>query len=146
MSEHDTIRERLALAAADALTPAEEQRVAEHLRSCAACANELAAWQPITSGLRQLPTPQPSPWLMQATLARAAARLNEQAEQDWNRRVLIFAVALAWLMTLASWPAVHVVIGRFGIGFAAFTVLQWLAAGVIALILAVRQRGERRLA
>jgi len=114
-----------------------------------------------------LPTPQPSSWLVQATLARAEAKLAEQAEHDWNRRVMIGVVAFAWLLTLASWPVFHFVSGRFGsllgpqfghtqfgqtqfsytwISFAAFTALGWLAGGVAAVMLAVRQRGERRLA
>jgi hypothetical protein len=167
MSEHDKIRELLALAAADALTGAEEKQVAEHVRSCIACSKELGAWRPIASELRRLPTPQPSSWLVQATLARAEAKLIEQAEHDWNRRVLIVVVAFAWLLTIASWPVFHVVSGRFGswiepqfshmqfgqtqfsyrwISFAAFTALAWLAGGVAAVMLAVRQRGERRLA
>jgi hypothetical protein len=167
MSEHDKIRELLALAAADALTSAEEKQVAEHVRSCIACSNELEAWRPIASELRRLPTPQPSSWLVQATLARAEAKLTEQAEHDWNRRVMIVVVAFAWLLTIASWPVFHFVSGRFGsllepqfsqtrfsytqfsytwISFVAFTVLGWLAGGVAAVMLAVRQRGERRLA
>jgi len=162
MSEHDKIRELLALAAADALTSAEEKQVAEHVRSCIACSNELEAWRPIASELRRLPTPQPSSWLVQATLARAEARLTEQAEHDWNRRVTIVVVAFAWLLTIASWLVFHVVSERFGnllepqfghtqfshtwIGFAAFTALGWLAGGVAAVMLAIRQRGERRLA
>ncbi len=157
MSEHDKIRELLALAAADALTSTEEKQVAEHVRSCIACSNELEAWRPIASELRRLPTPQPSSWLVQATLARAEAKLVEQAEHDWNRRVMIFVLPFAWLLTLASWPAFHFVSGRFGsllglqftrtgISFAAFTALGWLAGGVAAVMLALRQRGERRLA
>ena len=157
MSEHDKIRELLALAAADALTSAEEKQVAEHVRSCIACSDELEAWQPIASELGRLPTPQPSSWLVQATLARAQAKLIEQAEHDWNRRVIIFVVSFAWLLTIASWPAFHFVSGRFGsslelqfsyawIGFAAFTALAWLAGGVAAVMLGIRQRGERRLA
>jgi hypothetical protein len=157
MSEHDKIRELLALAAADALTSAEEKQVAEHVRSCIACSNELAACQPIVGGLRGLPTPQPSSWLVQATLARAEAKLIEQAEHDWNRRVMICVVAFAWLLTIANWLVFHFVSERFGsfldpqfghtwIGFAAFTALGWLAGGVAAVMLAVRQRGERRLA
>jgi hypothetical protein len=157
MSEHDKIRELLALAAADALTSAEEKQVAEHVRSCIACSNELDAWRPLATELRRLPTPQPSSWLVQATLARAEAKLTEQAEHDWNRRVMIVVVAFAWLLTIASWPASHFVSERFGsllgpqfshtwIGFAAFTVFGWLAGGVAAVMLAVRQRGERRLA
>lgn len=161
MSEHNKIRELLALAAADALTSAEEKRVAEHVRSCIACSNELGFWRPIASELRRLPTPQPSSWLVQATLARAATKLTEQAEHDWNRRVMIFVVAFAWLLTIASWPVFRFVSGRFGslmepgfsptllsqtwISFAAFTALGWLAGGVAAVMLAIRQRGERRL-
>jgi len=162
MSEHDKIRELLALAAAGALTSAEEKQVAEHVRSCIACSNELGAWQPIAGDLRRLPTPQPSSWLVQVTLARAQAKLTEQAEHDWNRRVMIVVVAFAWLLTIVSWPVFRVVNGRFGgllepqfshsqfghtwIGFAVFTALGWLAGGVAAVMLAVRQRGERRLA
>src|SRR4029077_18520499 len=147
MREHDKIRELLALAAADALTSAEENQVGEHVRSCIACSNELEAWQPIASELRRLPTPQPSSWLVQATLARAQAKLAKQAEHDWNRRVMIALVAFAWLLTIASWPLFHFVSERFGsllepqfsptqfgltqfsqtwISFAAFTALGWL--------------------
>ena len=157
MSEHEKVRELLALAAAGALTDAEERRVAEHVRSCVSCSNELDGWRPIASELRRLPTPQPSPWLVQSTLARAEAKLAEQAEQDWNRRVMIAVVAFAWLLTIASWPFFHFVSGRLGsllelqfshpwISFAAFTTLGWLAGGVAAAMLAIRQRGERRLA
>ena len=156
MSEHDKIRELLALAAAEALTSAEEKEVAEHVRSCIACSNELKAWRRITSELRRLPTPQPSSRLIQATLARAEAKIAEQAEHDWNRRVMIFAVAFAWLLTIASWLLFHFVsggfesllglqFGRSWISFAAFTALGWLAGGVAAVMLAIRQRGERRL-
>ena len=162
MSEHEKIRALLALAAADALTSAEEEQVAEHVQSCVACSNELEAWQPIASELRRLPTPQPSSWLVQATLARAEAKLTEQAEQDWNRRVMIVLVAFAWVLTIVSWPAFQFVSGRFGsliepqfrhtqfsqtwISFAAFTALGWLAGGVAAVMLAIQQRGDRRLA
>ena len=161
MSEHDKIRELLALAAADALTSAEEKQVAEHVRSCIACSNELDSWRPIASELLRLPTPQPSSWLVQATLARAEAKVTEQAEHDWNHRLMIIVVAFAWLLTIASWAVFHVVSGRFErllgpqfshthfsqtwISFAAFTALEWLAGGVAAVMLAIRQRGERRL-
>jgi anti-sigma factor RsiW len=160
MSEHDKIRELLPLAAAGALTSAEEEQVAEHVRSCVSCSNELDAWRPIATELRQLPTPQASSWLVQATLARAEAKLTEQAAHDWNRRVMIFVLSFVWLLTIASWPAFHFLSGRFGsvlglqfshtqlgqtwISFAAFTALGWLAGGVAAVMLAIRQRGERR--
>jgi len=157
MREHDKVRELLALAAADALTSPEEKRVAEHVRSCIACSNELGVWRPIVRELRRLPTPQPSSWLVQATLARAEAKFTEQAEHDWNRWVMLFVLSFAWLLTIASWPAFQFLSGRFGsflgpqfrhtwISFAAFTAVGWLAGGVAAVMLAIRLRGERRLA
>ena len=157
MSEHDKIRGLLVLAAAGVLTSAEETQVSEHVRSCTACSNELEAWGQTASELRRLPTPQPSPWLVQATLARAEARLTEQSENDWNRHIIIFVVAFAWLLTIASWPVFRFLSGRFGsllgpqfshtwISFGAVTALGWLAGGVAAVMLAIRQRGERRLA
>ena len=161
LTEHDRIRELLALAAAGALTSAEETQIAKHVRTCIACSKELEAWGPIASALRRLPTPQPSSWLVQATLARAESKFAEQAEHEWNRRVMIVVVAFAWLLTLASWPVFQFVSGRFGsllgpqftgtqfshswTSFAAFTALGWIAGGMAAVMLAVRQRGERRL-
>jgi hypothetical protein len=157
MSEHDKIRVLLALAAAGALTTAEEKQVVEHVRSCVDCSNELEDWRSIATDLCRLPTPQPASRLVQVTLARTEAKLAEQAEHDWNRQVMIFVVPLAWLLAVASWPVFHFVSGHIGsllglqfgrswISFAAFTALAWLAAGVAAAMLAVRQRGERRLA
>jgi hypothetical protein len=69
---------------------------------------------------------------------------------------MIFVLSFAWLLTIASWAVFHVVSGRFErllgpqfshtwISFAAFTALAWLAGGVAAVMLAIQQRGERRL-
>lgn len=157
MNEHEKIRELLALAAAGALTTAEERQVAEHVRSCVACATELESWRSIAAEICRLPTPQPSSRLVQATIARAEAKLAEQAEHDWNRRVMIFVLAFAWVLTVASWPVFHLVsggflsllgpeFGRTWISFAAFTGLAWVGGGMAAVMLALRQRRERRLA
>lgn len=157
MSEHEKIRQLLALAAAGALTRTEEEQVAAHLRRCADCANELDTWRSIAADICRLPTPQPSAQLVRITLARAEEKLAEQTEHDWNRRVMIFVVAFAWLLTAASWPVFHFVSGDFGsllgpqfgrtwIDFAAFTALAWLGGGMAAVMLALRQRRERSLA
>jgi anti-sigma factor RsiW len=157
MSEHDKIRELLALSATDALTRAEEERVASHLRSCADCAAELDGWRSIAASLRRLPTPQPSAQLVQVTMARAEAKLAEQDEHQWNRKIMIFVVAFAWLLTGVTWIGFRLVSGsvlRFLVpqlnhpwtSFAEFTALVWIAGGVAAVALALRQRRERRLA
>jgi predicted anti-sigma-YlaC factor YlaD len=157
MSEHDKIREFLALAAAGALTRSEEDRVAAHLGSCAACSREMESLRSVTDDLRRLPTPQPSARLLQITLARAEAKLAEHDEHEWNRRVMIFVVAFAWLLTIVSWPLVRLAssglqsllvpqFNRAWINFAGFTALVWLAGGSAAVLLALRHRRERRMA
>jgi len=157
MSEHEKIRELLALAGAGALTAAEEKQVVEHVRSCVLCSNELEAWRSIATDLCRLPTPQPSSRLVQATMARAEMKLAEQAEHDWNRRVMIFVVAFAWLLTVASWPVFRFVSGHLGsllgpqfgrtwISFTAFNALGWIAGGMAVVMLALQQPSERRLA
>jgi predicted anti-sigma-YlaC factor YlaD len=157
MSEHGKIRELLALAAAGALTRGEEERVASHLRLCEACAKEMDDWQSVAGQLRRLPTPEPPARLVQVTLARAEAKLVEQDEHQWNRKVMIFAVAFAWLLTGVTWIGFRLVSGsalsflvpqlnRTWTNFAGFTALVWIAGGVAAVALALRQRRERRLA
>jgi anti-sigma factor RsiW len=157
MSEHDEIRALLALAAAGALEPDEEDRVAGHIRSCDACAAEADSWQSVTGQLRRLPTPQPSAGLVQRARALAEARFAEEAETRWQRGVMIFVVTFAWVLTIVSWPLVRLVTGglldlldprlnQTWISFAGFTTLVWLAGGTAAVLLALRQRRERRLA
>jgi len=155
MSEHDEIRRLLALAAAGALEGAEEERVLDHSRSCDECAKELESWQLVAAGLRRLPTPQPSAALIQRTRALAEARLEEEAEARWQRSVMVFVVAFAWVLTIVSWPLFRLVTGgllnlldpslnRTWISFAGLTTLVWLTGGTAAVLLALRQRRERR--
>jgi anti-sigma factor RsiW len=157
MSEHDNIRDLLTLAAAGALSTSEEERVAAHVRSCAACSREMASWQAITGDLRRLPTPQPSVALFERTRAAAEARLAEQAELRWQGAVMAFVVGFSWLLTIASWPVVRLLSGnilslldphlnRSWISFAGVTAFIWMAGGAAAVLLSLHQRRERRLA
>ena len=67
VTEHNKIREMLALAAADALEPNESELVMQHVQTCPQCSTEMEQWQLLSRGLRQLPTPQPSADLVQRT-------------------------------------------------------------------------------
>jgi hypothetical protein len=157
VTEHNKIREMLALAAADALEPNESELVMRHVRTCPQCSVEIEQWQLLSRGLRQLPTPQPSPDLVQRTFARAEARVIDERENAWNRRVMISLVLFAWALTLTSWPIVRLVSGgllslldprlnQSWLGFAGFTSLVWLTGGIAAVLLARQQRQERSLA
>jgi anti-sigma factor RsiW len=157
VKDHNKIREMLALAAADALEPNESELVMQHVRTCQRCSAEMEQWQHLSRAARQLPTPQPSPNLVQRTCARAEARMIEEREHAWNRRVMISLVLFAWALTLTSWPIVRLVSGGFlslldprlnqsWLGFAGFTSLVWLTGGIAAVLLARYQRSERSLA
>ncbi len=156
MSEHDEIRELLALAAAGALDANEEERIARHMRSCALCSEELDSWKQMALGLRRLPTPQAPRGLVERARARAEARLVEEAEHRWNRSVMIFLIVFAWALTLMSWPVARLLsrgllglldprLSQAWIGFAGFTTLAWLGGGAAAILLALRQRREGRM-
>jgi anti-sigma factor RsiW len=157
MSGHNKIRELLVLAASDALDARESELVMQHLRTCVECQAEMDQWQQLARGLRQLPTPQPAADLVQRACAKAEARLAEEREYVWNRRVMLSYIAFAWVLTLTSWPIVRLLTGGFlslldprlnqsWLGFAGFTSLVWLTGGVAAVLLSLHQRRERRLA
>jgi len=157
MSEHDRICELLSLAAAGALERSEEERLLSHIRSCDACSREIESWNSIAASLRRLPTPQPSAVLIQRTRLLAEARLEEQSEARWQRTMMIFVVTFAWMLTIASWPLVHLLTGRLvdffdpnlnrsWLSFAGLTTIVWLTGGIAAVLLAWQQRRERRLA
>jgi anti-sigma factor RsiW len=157
MTEHERTRELLALAAAGALAPEEIRRVEEHAASCTACACEMEAWRSLSQRLRRLPTPQPRPEVVERARALAEARLRQAAEDRGYLRMMVFLVVFAWVLMLASWPVYRVftrgLLEWYGpsfvqnwMGFAIWTGLGWLAAGIAAAILAAQQRRERRLA
>jgi hypothetical protein len=157
VKDHNKIREMVALAAADALEANESELVMQHVRTCQQCSIEMEQWQQLSRAVRQLPTPQPSPNLVQRTYARAEARIIDEREHAWNRRVMISLVLFAWALSLTSWPIVRLVSGGFlglfdsrlnqsWLGFAGFTSLVWLTGGIAALLLSRHQRRERSLA
>ena len=154
---HDEFRSLMSLAAAGALESAEERRLEQHLSACPACSAEWEGWRALAGGLRRIPTPQPSARLVERTRRLAEAALDEAAEHRWNRTVLIFLLVFSWVLTLLSWPLVRLASGgllamldmhfeRAWYGFAIFTTLTWLAGGVAAAMLSMRQRHARRFA
>ena len=67
----------------------------EHLRSCAACARELASFQQTMSVLDEWRAPEPSPYFS----ARVRARMREAPAREsswlaWLRRPLVAAAAM----------------------------------------------------
>jgi predicted anti-sigma-YlaC factor YlaD len=150
----DQIRDLLALAAAGALDAKAEERVAEHVRICAVCAAELDSYQLLARGLRRLPTPQPSPAVIERARARAELRMAEENEQRSNRKVLLLLIGFAWTILIVTWPIVRLLSGGIQVlfsarlpqtwyAFAGITGLGWIAAGAAAICLAWFNRRER---
>lgn len=157
MSEHDKIRELLALAAAGALEPDQMRKLEAHLAGCAECARELEGWNGLAGRLRRIPTPRPPVALVERTRARMVAVLAAEAERRWNVSLLMFAVLFAWTLTLAGWPIARLLSNgaaswldlsfrQAWLGYAAYTAVGWVTAGVATVILGVRHRTSRRMA
>jgi anti-sigma factor RsiW len=157
MTEHETIRQWLALAAAGALDSRAQEQFDRHLRGCPACAAELEEWQFLTGSLRRLPTPQPSAALVERTRSHCEWQFVATAEETWNRSVMIFLVLFAWTLALATWPVARLVTGGLlswvdphfshtWLVLLAYTSLAWVAGGAAAAMLGLRKRNERSLA
>jgi anti-sigma factor RsiW len=153
MSDHVT--DRLALAAAGALEPAEQSRVEAHLGACASCASEALAWRSLAEGLRTLPTPRPSRALLMRTVESVERRLAERSERAWSQAALGFLVAFAWTLTVVSWMFLDLVTGGLALRlgrslgptaawYAAYVAAGWLTAGVAAVLLGRSERDEGR--
>jgi anti-sigma factor RsiW len=151
MTEHESVRELLALAAAGVLTVEEQRRVEDHARACEACNRQLQAWRALSGELRRLPTPVVPPELVARTRARLFQELAAAAERRWDDAVLVFLSLFAWTVGVATWAIVRVINNgllavldaRFMqpmVWLTASSVLAWLTAGVVAVLVGHRRR------
>ena len=150
MTEHEAVRELLALAAAGALGPEEVRRVEQHARTCEACRAELETWAVYTQGLRTLPQPPSPEGLLERTRARILAE-HEVSEERRGHELRLAALALfGWMTSLALWVMVRgfaggtlIVLGaNLGSGWTWMTVsavVSWATAGTAALMLGRRE-------
>ena len=78
-TSHEIVREMLALAALDALSPTERAELDRHLATCAECTRELAALRDAAASIGQSLPPRPMPAERQAAMR---ARLLGRAMED----------------------------------------------------------------
>ncbi|HEV2389051.1 MAG TPA: zf-HC2 domain-containing protein [Candidatus Acidoferrales bacterium] len=156
MSEHERLREWLALAAADALDAEERRELDRHLAGCRDCAAEFERWASLAGWLKCLPTPQAPAQLIERVRARIGELAVARAERQIDQRTLVWLVVFSWTVTVASWPVVRLVsqgmASWLDVGFVhtwfwmvGFTAVSWLGAAVAAAMLAIRQRPARRM-
>jgi hypothetical protein len=149
MSDHESVRKMLPLAAAGALDGGEIRQVEQHVRECDSCAHEWEIWRLYAQGLGQ----QPQPVLPSDLVLRTQARiLNERAMAMDRRRdaqVLSILAVFSFASSMASWSAVYALTGGafvvFGTNwvspipwFLISGVLVWMTAAVAALTLGRR--------
>lgn len=155
MSEHESARELLALAAAGVLSADEQRLVESHARTCAGCAAELAALVDMTAGLRRLPMPPAPLGLAERTRRLIQAEAAQAAERRWNDAVAVVLALFTWTLGLAFWLIVQLIRGgpaaiwnggflQTSLWVTASTVLAWLTAGVAAVVLGHQRRLVRR--
>jgi len=154
MSEHESVRQVLPLAAAGSLGPDEVRRVEEHVRTCELCRTDLETWSLYAQGLRKLPQPSASAGLMERTRARI---IQEQAVAAGRRRhawLLGALAAFGWTISLAVWVVARALTGGVftvmgvnlvnGLAWSLVsTVLAWTTAAAAAIMLG-RGREMRR--
>jgi len=154
MTEHESVRAMLALAAAGSLQPEEQRRVEQHARGCELCRRDLETWAVYTQGLRKLPQPAAPEGLVQRTQARI---LEERAAAAGRRGHELFLGALAifgWLAGWAFWVLARAVTGGSlnvlganlvsGLTWSLVsTVLVWTTAATAALMLGKRREWRR---
>jgi hypothetical protein len=132
MTDHESVRQLLALSAAGLLDAGEERLVREHARQCARCAAKLDDYAALSAGLSALPCPLPLADLLRRTntlvaLAGAAAIFAFAFILLIGQTLRIMAgdtAALAWLL----WAVISSVLGAAS-----------------ALVLAPRRRLERSI-
>jgi anti-sigma factor RsiW len=101
MNEHFTVRDLLALAAADLLEPSEQRRIEKHLYTCETCRADFDEWTRLASALKELPTPQAPPRLVRQTQRILAYAASFQGHQ-LSRLGLTLLVLFSWIITLIT--------------------------------------------
>lgn len=156
MTEHESVRAMLALAAAGALGSEETRRVEQHAESCELCRRDLETWAAYTQGLRKLPQPSAPEGMVQRTQARI---LQERAAEAGRRRSELLLGALAifgWAGGWVFWTLARAILGGSLIVFGTnlvngltwslvSTVMAGMTAGTAASMLGRRREMRRFL-
>lgn len=155
MSEHESIRGLLPLAASGDISPEDMRRVREHLARCETCRRASEDFVALGSALRGLPTPQPRPELVARVCDLVEFRLARRRAGSREGVALAPLVAAGWVMALATWPLLraaakliltgwYVPDGGFVTALAAYSIPGFLLAWVSAFAVGRLARASGR--
>jgi predicted anti-sigma-YlaC factor YlaD len=142
MSDHESVRQLLALSAAGLLDAGEERLVREHAHQCAACAAELAEFAALSAGLAELPAPQPPAYLLARTTMLVAAEVDRRQGAAFAAAAAIFALVFVLLIG----QTLRMVAGdTAALVWLVWAVISSVFGAASALVLASRRRLERSI-
>ncbi|MFI4982610.1 MAG: zf-HC2 domain-containing protein [Nevskiales bacterium] len=142
MSDHESVRQLLALSAAGLLDAGEERLVREHARQCAACAAQLDEFASLSAGLSALPAPQPPTYLLARTTMLLAAEADRRQGAAFAAAAAIFALVLVLLIG----QTLRMVAGdTAALAWLLWAVITSVFGAASALVLASRRRLERSI-
>jgi hypothetical protein len=140
MSDHESVRQLLALSAAGLLDAAEERLVREHARQCARCAAKLDDYAALSAGLSALPCPLPLPDLLRRTNTLVAAELDRRQGAAFAAAAAVFALVFVLLIG----QTLRMVAGdTAALVWLLWAVISSVFGAASALVLAPRRRLER---
>jgi predicted anti-sigma-YlaC factor YlaD len=150
MSEHDSVREMLALAVADAVRPEDLRRIEQHAQECDLCRQDLEMWARYAQGLRKLPQPAVPEGLVQRTQARLLRDAAGRRERHKQELFLLALAVFGWLLGLSLWCLLRMAAGGnlvvLGANLASgltwsliSTVVVWMTAATSVFMLARRR-------
>jgi anti-sigma factor RsiW len=145
MSEHETVRDLLPLAAAGVLDAEEQSRVEAHLNGCPVCRDELTTWNLYAGGLRELPRVEVPPYLLERTRTRILQGRAAQSEDRQSPAFLVFLALLGWSVNLAVWMLVRLLVSeaavlRPDVWLLLSTLFAWGTGATAAIVLV---RGQK---
>jgi hypothetical protein len=105
----------LLLYAADELEESEQGRVREHLASCKACANELAAQSRMLADFAERRM-EPDATLLASCRTNLVDALDHAEDRGWLGRTLDRILPTSWLNPQPMWSAALLLILGFGVG------------------------------
>ena len=142
MSEHESVRQLLALSAAGLLDAGEERLVREHVRQCARCAAKLDDYATLSAGLSALPCPLPLADLLRRTNSLVAAEVDRRQGAAFAGAAAIFALAFVLLIG----QTLRMVAGdSAALAWLVWAVISSMLGTASAIVLASRRRLERRI-
>jgi len=147
MNKHESIREKLALAAAGWLEPEEARQVQQHLVECESCRNELERLSLYSDSLRHLPQPSVPPGLVERTQARMLVVHAAAAARRTNDWIIAALAAFGWASSIGLWSLASRFVGDINVltWSLASTGFVWVTAGAAAVLFGQRDWQRRNL-